>query len=44
MKTFYIVTADDFGKFFLKRRKIAKAFRRWLRENGYTYTSTHLVG
>jgi hypothetical protein len=40
MKPVYVITAIDFGKFFLKRRRVAKALRWWLRENGYTYSST----
>jgi hypothetical protein len=40
MKTIYRVTSKEVGDVFLKRRKIAKAYRWWLRENGYTYNST----
>lgn len=40
MKTIYRITTDEHGIIFLKRRKIAKAFRRWLRENGFAYNAT----
>jgi hypothetical protein len=43
MRTLYIVNSYELGQFFLKRRKIAKALRWWLRENGYSYTSKHLL-
>jgi len=43
MKTFYRVTSDETGAILFKKRKIAKAYRRWLRENGFTYTSTFFV-
>ncbi len=35
MKTFYQITAKEIGTVTLRRRKIAKALRWWLRENGY---------
>ncbi|MGI6340404.1 MAG: hypothetical protein ACOXZV_13655 [Bacteroidales bacterium] len=37
MKTFYSVTSSETGTVILRRRKIAKALRRWLRENGVSY-------
>lgn len=37
MSTVYKVTASDIGTVFLKSRKIAKALRRWLRENGIVF-------
>jgi len=40
MKTIYRITTNEHGVILLKRRKIAKAFRWWLRENGFTYNST----
>ena len=43
MKAVYKIKADDFGTFLLKRRKIAKALRWWLRENGYEFTSTYFL-
>jgi len=43
MRTCYIVMADELGTFYLRKRKIAKAFRWWLREKGYTYTSSFLL-
>jgi hypothetical protein len=43
MRTLYRITSDEHGVFLLKRRKIAKAFRWWLRENGYSYNSTYFI-
>ena len=40
MKTVYQITSNEIGTILLRRRKIAKALRWWLRENGFTYTST----
>ncbi|HNV66611.1 MAG TPA: hypothetical protein PLB07_02565 [Bacteroidales bacterium] len=37
MKTYYQISSDVTGKVILRRRKIAKALRWWLNENGYTY-------
>jgi hypothetical protein len=37
MKTYYQISADGIGIVLLRKRKIAKALRRWLRENGFTY-------
>lgn len=37
MKTFYQITSAETGTIVLKRRKIAKALRWWLRENGHPY-------
>jgi len=37
MKTFYRITSEELGTVMLRRRKIAKALRWWLRENGFTY-------
>jgi diadenosine tetraphosphate (Ap4A) HIT family hydrolase len=37
MKIFYQITSNELGTVLLKKRKIAKALRWWLRENGYTY-------
>ena len=34
MKAFYRVTSSESGEVNFKRRKISKAYRRWLRENG----------
>lgn len=43
MKTVYRISSKEHGVIFLKRRKIAKAFRWWLRENGFTYHSTFFL-
>lgn len=40
MRTVYKIQTSELGEVQLKRRKIAKALRWWLRENGYAYTST----
>jgi len=37
MRTYYQISADGIGIVLLRKRKIAKALRRWLRENGLTY-------
>jgi len=37
MKTYYQITAEEIGIVLLRKRKIAKALRRWLRENGLSY-------
>lgn len=37
MKTLYKISSQETGTVLLKRRKIAKALRWWLRENGFTY-------
>jgi hypothetical protein len=43
MKTVYRITSHEHGTFLLKKRKIAKAFRWWLRENGFTYHSSFFI-
>jgi hypothetical protein len=43
MKTVYRITSSEHGVVILKKRKIAKAFRRWLRENGFYYESTFFL-
>lgn len=43
MKTFYQITSKETGVIMLRRRKIAKAFRWWLRENGVDCKSTHCI-
>ncbi|MGD0755590.1 MAG: hypothetical protein ABR927_11065 [Bacteroidales bacterium] len=40
MKTVYQIISNEHGVVLLKKRKIAKAFRWWLRENGFNYIST----
>jgi hypothetical protein len=37
MKTYYQISAEGIGIVLLRKRKIAKALRRWLRENGLAY-------
>jgi aspartyl/asparaginyl-tRNA synthetase len=43
MKTIYRITSKETGEVFLKKRKIAKAYRWWLRENGFVYFSTFFI-
>jgi len=43
MKTHYQIKSDKIGTILLRRRKIAKALRWWLREKGYNYTSTFFL-
>jgi hypothetical protein len=43
MKTTYRINTNETGEVLLKRRKIAKAYRWWLRENGYKYTSDFFI-
>jgi hypothetical protein len=40
MRPIYRIDSQELGEVLLRRRKIAKALRWWLRENGHTYTST----
>jgi aspartyl/asparaginyl-tRNA synthetase len=40
MKIIYRISSEETGTVLLKRRKIAKALRRWLRENGFAYNQT----
>ena len=42
-RAFYFVKSDETGQVRLRNRKIAKALRWWLRENGLTYSSTFLI-
>jgi len=37
MKAIYMVRSEETGTVYLKRRKIARALRWWLRENGLTF-------
>jgi hypothetical protein len=43
MRTIYRINSKEIGEVLLKRRKIAKALRWWLRENGYSYTSNYYL-
>jgi len=43
MRTIYRISSKETGEIILKRRKIAKALRWWLRENGYSYTSAYFI-
>lgn len=37
MKAIYMVRSDETGTVYLRRRKIARALRWWLRENGLSF-------
>ncbi len=41
MRTYYRISSDETGMVLLRKRKIAKALRRWLRENGHNYEYTY---
>jgi hypothetical protein len=43
MKTLYQISSEETGKVVIKKRKIAKTLRRWLRENGYSFNHTHYL-
>jgi hypothetical protein len=43
MKTFYRISTQELGTEMLRRRKIAKALRWWLRENGKDYKYVFFV-
>ena len=44
MRTFYRITISDSEQVILKNRKISKALRRWLRQNGINFKSDFFVG
>jgi len=44
MKVIYKVTSDATGIVLIKRRKIAKALRWWLRENGFEFKYNYYFG
>ena len=37
MRAHYQIKSDETGTIHLKRRRIAKALRWWLRQNGFSY-------
>ncbi|MGC1389679.1 MAG: hypothetical protein WA816_01445 [Bacteroidales bacterium] len=43
MKPFYQITSTEIGTVTLRRRKIAKALRRWLHENGHSFKYVFFV-
>ncbi len=43
MKVLFQITSRETGRVVIKRRKIAKALRWWLRENGIIYDYTFFV-
>ncbi|MBN2634324.1 MAG: hypothetical protein JXR66_12255 [Bacteroidales bacterium] len=42
MKVIYQISSEITGEVILKRRKIAKALRWWLRENGFKCSCSHV--
>jgi hypothetical protein len=44
MKVLYQITSSETGTVKLRRRKIAKALRRWLRERGIEYEHFYYLG
>jgi hypothetical protein len=38
MKVYFEITSIETGTVLIRRRKISKALRSWLRENGTTYS------
>jgi hypothetical protein len=43
MRTIYQINSIEIGEVLLKRRRIAKSLRWWLRENGHDYTSAFFL-
>jgi hypothetical protein len=43
MRTFYMIKTEETGEILLKKRRIAKALRHWLRENGVNYSSAFYI-
>lgn len=43
MKVLFQITSPATGKVLIRRRKIAKALRWWLRENGINYDYTYFL-
>jgi ATP-dependent exoDNAse (exonuclease V) beta subunit len=43
MKPYYRIKAEGIGIVLLRKRKIAKALRRWLREKGLSYESDFYI-
>jgi len=43
MKTLYKISSEETGTVVIKRRKIARALRRWLRENGISCSHSYYI-
>jgi len=43
MKTLYQISSQEKGIVVLKKRRIAKAYRWWLRENGFIFKCDYLI-
>jgi hypothetical protein len=44
MKTLFEISSEETGTVVLRRRKIAKALRRWLREKEFPYNHRFFLG
>jgi hypothetical protein len=44
MKAYYRISSQEIGTVLLKKRKIAKALRWWLRENGFAFKYSYFFG
>jgi len=44
MKVHYQIKSEETGMVLLRQRKIAKALRRWLRENGFSFQYNYYFG
>ncbi len=43
MKVVFQITSPETGRVLIRRRKIAKALRWWLRDNGIVYDYTYFL-
>jgi len=43
MKTLYEISSNETGTVIIRRRKIAKALRRWLRENDVAFNHRFFI-
>jgi len=43
MKAIYEIDSEVTGKVLLKKRKIAKGLRRWLKENEFSFTYSYYI-
>jgi hypothetical protein len=44
MKTLYEISSEETGTVVIRRRKIAKALRRWLREKEIVFCHRYFIG
>jgi hypothetical protein len=43
MKVHFLITSEETGTVLLRKRKVAKALRWWLRENGHAFKYAFFV-